>query len=959
MQRPISFSATARRQTEVRQLSQWILYFPVLCAALLGFLAYQLPARSTIRIGDPGDRLFLSASEALDAGPAQRGQWYADELGDEGRSRWTRSRARLSLPGLVPGTTEIVLRVQGWPDDVHEQRVQQPTVRVHLLGGNDQDVVLGQFTPVSSWQDYPITIPNTVQISAKMALELVVSDTFTTSGLFADDVRPKGIRVDRLTVDSAGGWRPFVIVWPTIWLFAGMVGFGMLAIRRRASSRVTLVCGIGLVILGTLALILWRPWATLLMPSAAGLTGAALIATASGTIWRWARAAMTRLRMGDTLAVGGISAMVVIALLLIVSQLHQLSLPSFAQVRSGPDTFIGMLPTILLSVLFVLAGPTLLPPLLRGLQRRLVAGWTTPIFLALIAGALLGWEASLLRSVPIVGHADYADNAVVARNLLRGEGWRVPYVTQFYQAVADGSVYRPQETWPLLQPLLIAPFMALFGPNAFGARIGNIVFNSVLVLEIYFIGTNLWDRRVGALVALLTLTNLLFFRLTIYATSDLALVVWSIAAFWLVFRAVEIDTEMSASGRHVRFLARTRVWAAAGLFTGLMILQKPSAAILACCMGLWIMWQARRIVPGMRWWKLATSWHFWTPLLIWTGVTLVILAPYLVRNFRVFGRPFFSTESFDAWILYFRGTGKGAWEDIYRVYAPAFGGGGVPDRSWILRWGFDRTFAKIVVQVREAWTFFAPPRGELLGIAGTWLMILGLPVLGPRRRRLFGLLGLALAAYIAFLCLYWHTHDEPRYFVAWVPWMLMIAVGGLCYGFDRVLQYRRGIWSGLVGALAVIWIGAILYGQVRSIDGFLDPQRGSYWGRDWKPDLQAYDWLQHNTQPDDVIMTRVPWQLSFETDRPSLMIPNAPLTSDDAKVPTIMQIARYYGADYLVVNMMTGPGGQASQTLRPLSEGKAIMGFERVYAGTQLFNRKPVYIYRFPADYAGAQPVQP
>jgi hypothetical protein len=157
----------------------------------------------------------------------------------------------------------------------------------------------------------------------------------------------------------------------------------------------------------------------------------------------------------------------------------------------------------------------------------------------------------------------------------------------------------------------------------------------------------------------------------------------------------------------------------------------------------------------------------------------------------------------------------------------------------------------------------------------------------------------------------------------------------------------------------VLWLGAIIYGQVRSIDGFLDPRRGDYWGRDWQPDLQAYDWLHAHTQPDDVIMTRVPWQLSFETDRPSLMIPNAPLTSDDPGAPTIMRIARYYGADYLAVNMMTGPGGQASQALRPLSEGKEIMGFERVYAGTPAFNRRPIYIYRFPADYAGAQPVRP
>ena len=53
------------------------------------------------------------------------------------------------------------------------------------------------------------------------------------------------------------------------------------------------------------------------------------------------------------------------------------------------------------------------------------SGWSPLIW--------VGYEAYVVAGLPYVGHADYADNAVVARNLLAGRGWVVDYVTQFYR----------------------------------------------------------------------------------------------------------------------------------------------------------------------------------------------------------------------------------------------------------------------------------------------------------------------------------------------------------------------------------------------------------------------------------------------------------------------------------------------------------------------------------------------
>ncbi len=623
-----------------------------------------------------------------------------------------------------------------------------------------------------------------------------------------------------------------------------------------------------------------------------------------------------------------------------------------------------------------MAGPFWLPETLFKVRRWLIEGWVTPLLLGIAGGLFVAWQLALLHDkLPFVGHADYADNAVVARSILRGEGWRVPYVTQFYWLEPTGSVYRPQETWPLLQPVWMLPWMALLGPTAFAARLSNIVFNVVLLLLVYHIGATIWDRRVGLLAAVLTLINHFFFRLTIFSTTDLGFVVLSMGAIWLFFRAwcaTALDPPVARTAlvyergrrRKQPWPSPIALWIGAGVLTGLMVLQKPSGAIFAVAMLAWaaVSWWMGRTRQGVR--------LPWRGVLIWGGLAAIVISPYILRNLLIWGRPLFSTESYDAWILGFKGTRSEAWEEIYRVYF-----GDLPNRSWILRWGWDRSWGKLWTQVVAVGAYLLPPKAQLLGVpakaaydnlpwlggaltasAPTWLALLGLLLLRGRQRMLIGLVATVGVLYTVFLVTYWHANEE-RYFLPFIPWLLLVAMAALCALFDRILAFRGGRFAGLAAILALVVIWSSFVPHVRAIEGELEPTSTDYWGRDWLPDLAAYHWLRDNTERDDVVMTRIPWQLSFEADRPALMIPNVPLTSDDPDAVTIMRIARYYDADYLLINGMNGPGEIAASALRPLSRGEEIAGFTRVYSGTKQLGRRPIYIYRFPADYAGATPL--
>lgn len=932
---------------------------PVFLTILLGVLAYQMPVQTQIDIGQLGDQLFVPSSEAQRAAQIESGAWYADQLDQDGRGRyrWSRERATIALPGLGSRRDiRLTLNLAGWPADIKRDQPKQPQVEVRV-----GDQVIGQFTPTPDVRAYTIDVPAQLHETPTLSTLLQITPTFTDTAT-ATDARPKGIRLDAIGIDARGwgtlpDWRVLLGL-----VFATTLSMGVARNRSRRSWLIVLV-GVGVALCGATLIIVARLWLAALLPAIVVLLAGLLVALNWRVLLRVARGVRWRLHESSAFNAGLPAALLVLCVYLLARILVTSLSPDAITIADNTDRWFTILMALSLISgvgLAITASLTVLPRWVLHLRRALLTTRLPAITLGLAAGLWIGYETWLIWNIPVVGHADYADNAVVARNLLRGRGWIVDYVTQFYQLLPGGSVTRVQETWPLLQPLIIAPFMALLGPTPFAARLPNILFLIALTVLIYHIGSRIWDRRVGLIGALLTLGNLLFFRLAFYATSDLALVIWSMAAFWQVYQAVTGDQPAPAvqSARRT-FMARlrwlsARHWELAGLFTGLMILQKPSAAIFAVGMGLWVLavLERRRRARGL---SLRQALPWLRPVIVWTALTVLVVSPYLARNLHEFGRLFFSTEAWDAWILYFRGTGDDAWDDIYKIYAPEFyrqfvpgqTGPGLPDRSWILRWGYDLTINKIVQQAVDAWTFFVPPRGKLLnydmdGVTLTWLMLLGILTLRPRQRRIIGLVASALALYTTFLILYWHTHYEERYFVPFVPWLALLAAWGACRLFDRIAVIGRGRWAGLAGLTLSLALIVGMRPHYREINAELDPQNRSYWGVEWEAELAAMEWIEQNTPRDTVIMTRIPWQVNFYADRPTLMIPNANLDQ-------ILQIARYYGADYVMVNALTT--SQAERTaLKPLVEGLGLPGWTCVYAQPDRYNGRPVLIYRMPKD---------
>ncbi|MFD3164940.1 glycosyltransferase family 39 protein [Herpetosiphon sp. NSE202] len=924
-------------------LRQWIITIASVLLIALGLLTalYQLPTQVRIASDGLGDQPFLVSSEALGQAATDLGTVFPDELDASGnRFRWTRGSTQIQIPALGTNSSySLALDLVGWPDDVLRSDLRQPFVHVLV---NQQ--VIGVFEAQSQRTIYQLSTPALSQ--SNLELELRLSDslqqlptldntaTFTGTTLYPSDRRPHGLRLYGVsaTSNSVGLNLP---AWSLIWRMAVALGLLVLAGWQSVRARWPLFL---------LSLVLVAFWLNLayfarhwLQPS----FELVLLSVGLQALWNARQLLIDgwlhfRERLSQHFDYGLGFAAIIGLLALSWPPLKQAAntwLPKARMYDPGAIIVVSLAVASLFIVAFYWGDfNRMLDRLNRRLRTRQGLGWAV---LGVLVGVWLLYSWSVIRQINYLGNADYSDNGVVARNLVAGRGWVVDYVTQFFRLYPNGSVTRVQETWPMLQPVWIAPFFALFGPEPWAAKIPNLIFFSLLSMLVYHIARQLWDTRVGLIAVLLVLINRHMFRLMIYSTSDLAFVLFYAAAIWLLWRSLVTHSKERLLG--------------SGLIIGLMCWQKTSAVIVAIGMGLWLIW---------RLWQVDDRWKAYrTAALWWVLPAVLVFAPYIARNLHEFGKPAFSTESYDAWII-----GYTNFDSIYNIYTNEQGlpgSNGLPEPSWILRWGYQKTFDKIGNQFEATRNYLLPAspalgmlsgRGNLMGnndqgvngkpyvwlMLGAWLSLIGLLAARRQQASLMALVAASFAPYIVFLAFYWHA-DEERYFVPLVPFLALLAAGALVAIHDAIAR----CWNQRGRPLALVVAGYLLVlaltpGWVEAANKSATVVGSEY--AEWQPDLQAFEWLRQNTPPEAVVMTRVPWQLNFHAERAAVMNPNV------ADLNVIKQVATYYKASFIVVNAVQNNKDQAQIGLGHLLRGEELAGFKlrASFAGPK---NRTVYIY--------------
>ncbi|MCX6014647.1 MAG: glycosyltransferase family 39 protein [Chloroflexales bacterium] len=743
-------------------MNKWYLALIVLFMVAIGF-AFQLPPSVTIHVGSLGDRLFLQSSAGL--GEAEASLWYGDEISQtavSGRSRWTRKIATVHVPAFETTTdTSLMLRLAGWPSNVKHVTLKQPKVTIKIHG---QPIT--SFTPTVDFADYYVVLPPTKEFDTGLQLVIESSDVFieTTTGY---DIRPKGVRIERIAIATTND----SLVWrtPPWQLIGNGLLFAMLVFLwvRLSFQRPTIAFGVSAMACAVVAcaLAIQRIYVVVLLPYLISLLCLAICWQLRSVFIQLVVALRKAFGRGASIGVG-----------LVVSFAAMIAV--VIQSSAMPVWFDH--PFWLFTVIWIVVGLLVWSGLIQPLagvvawldnRWRMRGEW---LFGLLLLGILI-LAIWIIQTAPFIGHADYADNAVVARNLLRGRGWVVDYVTQFYRIYP--SLTHPQETWPLLQPVWIAGVFLIVGVNDIAARIPNIIFLLLALVLIWRMSLLVWDKRVGLIAVILAAGNIFIYRQMVYATSDLAFLAFHFAAMCALFR-LRLPLELQPNMRW--WHARVARVAGAGVWTGLMLLQKPgSGGMSAIGFGIWLLYEYRstfiqplltRNLVQLRANVRRYAAGLW-PVILWAIVAVLCVSPYAVRNIRLFGSAGYSTEQTDTWLLEYTN-----WDAIYRVYAAdgGIGSGDVPDRSWLLRWGFDGVALKLGHQVGAIRDYvmpsfsYLPVNFHLFGAAenatgllsemALWFMLLGIVIWQDRLNgTLRRLLCIGFVPYIVFMVVFWHA----------------------------------------------------------------------------------------------------------------------------------------------------------------------------------------------------------
>ena len=520
----------------LRRRSLWL---TLLAALVFGVLAYQFRSVYVVPVGSWYDRVAIHDG------------WWGDELADNQRYRWTSGHSEVEFANL--GTLNYgsyYLAITTWP------ATQNPNPKLTITVGGQE---LAPYSVDEKSGEYDFRFGHLLLDSGTNSSRLLINaPTFTVPG----DSRTLGVRVTQIRIEGAGT-NDIDIYTPPLTPLLDLILIALFAYLTIIRKRIIgIVVSILAPIIAAYSLLLNTSLSVWLLPLATVFALALLLITWRNELFGWyppliahlralpgdngQRIVKTDKRIGpaDNENVGAqFIAPSADAMQGVINQA-----PTKAE-NSKPKTQNSKLTLVLIAAMIVYA---------------VFALW-------------------LIANVDFIGHADYADNAVVARNIAHGLGATTDYVAQFYTQYP--SVQHATDTWPLLQPLITVPFL-LISDTTFAAKLPNLILMLVLTTSVFYAGKRIWDARVALLAALLILVSPAFLGMVVYPINDLA---FTLLFLWLL--CIVITRRLSDA-------ASWRAWVVWGIPAGLLVWSKPSGATLLVALFGYALWVAlKRLRP--------------------------------------------------------------------------------------------------------------------------------------------------------------------------------------------------------------------------------------------------------------------------------------------------------------------------------------------------------------------------
>ncbi|HPN94283.1 MAG: hypothetical protein BWY28_00847 [bacterium ADurb.Bin236] len=464
----------------------------------------------------------------------------------------------------------------------------------------------------------------------------------------------------------------------------------------------------------------------------------------------------------------------------------------------------------------------------------------------------------LLHSIEPISDGDSFEYAGVARNILRGEGLREDLLRSY--AIPDQPLPHPASQRANLYVFFVAPFQAVFGDSHWAFLAPSLIGLFIFPLAVYWAGRRLFGEDPAWHSALLSLFLPSFLRLYYLADPGLP-EVWQMI-FYLLFAV---------------FLYEER-YAAAGLFMGLAYQFRPNSVALIPAALIWMAIRRRDRL-------------FSTASLKMFALAFLIVLPFLVRNWMVFGSPTYNEQIVGAAKVY-DGTLREHFEDA-RMFAVVFNyeayRGGWQDPSG----SFASNFAAVLLANAKMALF--GKQSDILYIPGIFqtLGLLTLPFifLGVRASRGSPATSLALAVILFQTAMHvvMITYSD-RYFMCVAPFAFMLCGAGFAE-FRRMFASRPLLSSPKLPAAIIAFLilsesaGLLVFGVARMAG---DSRKNIY------AELNsACEHIRNTTAPGDAVMTYPFFSTHYLCDRPTVPLPYG-------NIKSVAEVAAKYNVKNIV-----------------------------------------------------------
>ena len=215
------------------------------------------------------------------------------------------------------------------------------------------------------------------------------------------------------------------------------------------------------------------------------------------------------------------------------------------------------------------------------------------------------------------GTSDQISYDALAQRVIEGHG--------FSFAVASWPYARPNEPtafWSYLYTLYLAAVYALAGHHPLVARLIQAIIAGLLMPWLtYRIGERAFGRQIGLLAAAIVA---IYLYLVHYAASLMTETFYIIGILWIV------DLTMRMAERS-RITFRQQLWLGGQLGAALAVtlLLRQVVVVFYPLLAIWLLWVA---------WRRSQLRDAMQPLIVAAVMTIAIIAPFIIRNYHVFGQ---------------------------------------------------------------------------------------------------------------------------------------------------------------------------------------------------------------------------------------------------------------------------------------------------------------------------------